>query len=59
MLIHDNATALTSPQCTRNEDAVFKRWQKTGSGEVFALYNITATGDPSLVLPLAIKHCTS
>jgi hypothetical protein len=34
-------------QGTRNEDAEFKGWQKTGSGEVFALYNIVAAGHPA------------
>jgi hypothetical protein len=28
-------------------DATFLGWQKAGSGEVFALYNITAAGHPS------------
>lgn len=36
------------PQSARREDAVFKGWQKTSSGEVFALYNITLAGHPSL-----------
>jgi hypothetical protein len=43
-----NPTARTLPQSIRNEDAVFMGWQKTGSGEAFALYNITAAGHPSL-----------
>jgi hypothetical protein len=34
-------------QGSRNEDAEFKGWQKTGSGEVFPLYNITAAGHPA------------
>jgi hypothetical protein len=28
-------------------DAKFLGWQKTGSGEVFALYNVTAADHPS------------
>ena len=43
-----NRTARTLPQTTWKEDAVFRGWQKTSSGEVFALYNITAAGHPSL-----------
>jgi len=34
------------PRSGRSKDAVFKGWQKTGSGEVFALYNITVAGHP-------------
>lgn len=30
-----------------DSDAKFLGWQKTGSGEVIALYNITAKGHPS------------
>jgi hypothetical protein len=33
---------------TTSTDAVFLGWQPTRSGEVFALYDITATGHPSL-----------
>ncbi len=36
--------ALTLPQRSRDEDAVFKGWQKSHSGAPFALYNITAAG---------------
>ncbi len=28
-------------------DATFLGWQKTGSGEVFALYNVTAANHPA------------
>lgn len=42
-----NPTARTSPQNIWNEDAVFMGWQKTLSGESFALYNITAVNHPS------------
>lgn len=28
-------------------DATFLGWQKTGSGEVFGLYNVTAANHPS------------
>ncbi len=38
----------SSPEDSQGEDAVFKGWQKTGSGEVFALFNITAPGHPAL-----------
>lgn len=31
-----------------DSDAEFLGWQKINSGEVFALYNITAAGHPSL-----------
>jgi hypothetical protein len=41
-------TATTVPQITRNGDAIFVGWQKTSSGEVFALYSIIAAGHPSL-----------
>jgi len=37
----------SSPEGSQGEDAVFKGWQKTGSGEVFALFNITAPGHPA------------
>ncbi len=36
------------PEGSQGEDAVFKGWQKTGAGEVFALFNITAPGHPAL-----------
>jgi hypothetical protein len=36
MFKDENPTALALPQSSRNEDAVFMGWQKTGSGEVFA-----------------------
>lgn len=32
----------------RHDDAVFMGWQKTVSGQVFALYNIIAAGHPFL-----------
>jgi len=38
---------LDLPARTQSEDAVFMGWQKTRSGEFFALYNITAVGHPS------------
>ena len=41
-------TAGALPYSTQPEDAVFMGWQKTGSGKVFALYNITAADHPSL-----------
>jgi hypothetical protein len=31
---------------TPNADALFAGWQKTGSGEIFALYTITVPGHP-------------
>ena len=43
-----NPTARTLPQSARKEDAVFMGWQRMGSGEALALYNITAAGHPSL-----------
>jgi len=43
-----NPAAPMLTQRTRNEDAVFVGWQKSKSGEVFALYSITAAGHPSL-----------
>ncbi len=36
------------PQTNRIQDAVFVGWQKTGGGETFALYTITAADHPSL-----------
>jgi hypothetical protein len=48
-MFKDNSpTAGSFPQSTRSEDAVFKGWQATRSGEVFALYNITSAGHPAL-----------
>jgi hypothetical protein len=41
-------TARASAEGTRHDDAVFMGWQKMGSGEVLALYNVTAAGHPSL-----------
>jgi len=38
----------SSPEGSQGEDAVFQGWQKTRSGEVFALFNITAPGHPAL-----------
>jgi len=35
-----------SPERQRSEDAVFIGWQKTPSGKVFALYNVTAESHP-------------
>jgi hypothetical protein len=35
-------------QSAQAKDAIFMGWQKTSSGEDFALYNITAAGHPSL-----------
>lgn len=34
-------------QASSDSDAEFLGWQKTGWGEVFALYNITAADHPS------------
>ena len=36
----------TSPRNGRGEQAVFLGWQRTRSGKVYALYNITAKGHP-------------
>ena len=47
MLTDESQTAESSPERPLDEDAVFKGWQKTGSGEVFALFNITAPGHPA------------
>jgi hypothetical protein len=41
-------TARAAPQSTRPRDAVFMGWQKMESGELLALYNVTAAGHPSL-----------
>jgi hypothetical protein len=43
----NDPTAGSFSQRTRSEDAVFKGWQKTGSGEVFALYNVTSANHPA------------
>ena len=48
MFKEEYPTAGSVPQSTRSEDAVCKGWQITSSGEVFALYNITAAGHPAL-----------
>jgi hypothetical protein len=48
MITNKNPTAWALPQNTRNVDAVFIGWQPTRSGEVFALYDITARGHPLL-----------
>ena len=42
-----NRTAGTVPGSTGVEDAVFMGWQKTASGDDFALYTITAAIHPS------------
>jgi len=42
-----NPTIRTVPPGARQEDAMFLGWQKTSSGETFALYNITAEDHPS------------
>ena len=47
MLTDESQTAESSPERPPDDDAVFKGWQKTGSGEVFALYNVTASEHPS------------
>ena len=47
MVTDDSATSGESSQAPRNDDAVFKGWQTTRSGELFALYTITATDHPS------------
>jgi hypothetical protein len=47
MLRDESPTVRTMPQSTPIEDAIFMGWQKTGSGKVFALYNIKAAGHPS------------
>jgi len=36
------------PRSPLSADAVFMGWQKIKPGRVFALYNITAAGHPSL-----------
>lgn len=41
-----NVSAHTNPYSS-DSDAKFLGWQKTGSGEVFALYNVTAADHPS------------
>ena len=47
MVTDDSAASGESSQATRNDDAVFKGWQTTRSGESFALYIITAADHPS------------
>jgi len=47
MFKHKKLIAHTVPQSPPNEDAKFLGWQKMRSGEVFALYNVIATGHPS------------
>jgi len=48
MFTEKRGTARTVPQSTRHDDAVFMGWQRMESGELLALYNVTATGHPSL-----------
>jgi len=43
-----NPLAPALRRSTQAKDAVFMGWQRAGSEEVFALYNITAAGHPSL-----------
>ena len=47
MFKHKTLIAHTVPQSPPNEDAKFLGWQKMKSGEVFALYNVIASGHPS------------
>jgi len=42
-----NPSAPALRQRTQTKDAVFMGWQRLRSGEVFALYSITAAGHPS------------
>lgn len=46
MRTEDKMSERTNPSSS-DSDAKFLGWQKTGSGEVFALYNITAADHPS------------
>jgi hypothetical protein len=46
MRTEDNMSEQTN-QSSSDSDAKFLGWQKTGSGEVFALYNVTAADHPS------------
>lgn len=39
---------MASRPIAQSKDAVFMGWQRTGLGEIFALYNITAADHPSL-----------
>ena len=47
MSTDDNLSDLPSRQTVRTEDAVFIGWQKSMSGNIFALYNILKLGHPS------------
>jgi hypothetical protein len=47
MIRMKNPTAPALRQSTQTKDAIFRGWQETGSGEVFALYDIRAEGHPS------------
>jgi hypothetical protein len=42
-----NSLTSALPRRADDEDARFMGWQRTKSGEVIALYNVTATGHPS------------
>ena len=45
---YKNLMALTRQHGSPSTDAIFLGWQSTRSGDVFALYNITAKGHPLL-----------
>ena len=47
MVTDDSETSGESSLAPSNDDAVFKGWQTTRSGELFALYTITAADHPS------------
>ena len=47
MLKNRKPAGRTARQGPPGTDAVFLGWQPMRSGEVYALYNITATGHPS------------
>jgi hypothetical protein len=51
----DDDTSEQTNQSSSDSDAKFLGWQKTGSGEVFALYNITAADHPSFGSTLTEK----
>lgn len=48
MFTKKNPSAAVLRESIQAKDAVFMGWQRTGLGEFFALYNITAAGHPSL-----------
>ena len=48
MSTFENSSVDPARQSAADADATFRGWQSTPSGKVFALYNITSPGHPSI-----------